>query len=283
MQKLLVLSNIILICIIAFLVLSPAEEEKTMGDVAQVASGNSIVQAFLKAYPDAGLQGYLVSKDSVEKNIEEIREDCGPDFEKKSYWRMEYMEPEENKTLKLWIDPETNNVACMVKNIVAQNVRIPFGMDGGEKEFEIRRGNKFEKKIHFFNINGDKDYYVKAEVLEKPPYLMEVHPPMHEYKAVGKEAIQMNLKISPSEVQIAEPDNYPDDVEYIELDEIDGVVKTRPLTVMIDTPQPMPLKEYPTETHNLVLNVSASYFQGSRAYFYENRILNYTIDVVRKK
>lgn len=282
-MRLLVWSNIIMLSVIVILSLFLSafyldwKEEKTM-NVLKVTTENPMARYFLDNYPNAKVQGYMISEEYVEKNIEEIRKDCGDEFEEQDYWKFQYIEQRENKSMSMWIAPKTGDVVCIIQEIFRPDVIIPFGIKQYREELTVKRGQGLKESINFFNVNGNQTYYIEVKVVEKPPWELKIEPPTRLYKPVEKEPVSMNVKMEPSKLELVKPEKYPSDVTYIELEDIDGFVKSKPVTISIlETPQPIPFREYEKEYYNLTLNVTSRYFFGRRSMLHESHIINYTV------
>ncbi len=243
--------------------------------VLEAANENPEAEYFLKAYPEAKIQGYIISKDKVEEEIEKIRKSCGESFEEKDYWKFEYSNRKDNKTLSVWIEPETGHVSCINMDKLVQDVRIPFGIKQGKEEVKIKRGRELNEKIYLYNVNGEDEYFVKLDVLEKPPWILEVNPPTRLYKPLNKDSIEMNVKLEPSEIKLFKQKD--EEYEYIEIKGIEGFVKSKPINLRMETPKPAPFKSYEEEKFNLKLNLTLSYFRGMRSFYHSSHLLNYTI------
>ncbi len=277
-MKKLVLTNIVMLVIIIFLSMSYFQpKESGIENILEIINENPSAKYFLRAYPEARVQGYVISKDIIEREIDEIRENCGPDFEEKAYWKFQYTEQKQNKTMTIWMDPQTRETICIVQELLNQDVVIPFGIKQTRKDLSVKKGQTLKENIYFYNINGNETYYVEIDVLEKPPWRIEVKPPVHLYKPMGKDPIEMNVKVEPSKLELVKPEKHPPDESYIEVDGIEGFVKSKPVELTFYTPRPAPFKEYEKEKFNLKLNITSSYFRGMRSFHYESQILNYTI------
>lgn len=277
MNKLLV-SNVIMFAIIIFLLSSNGPQERgAMEDMMGAVEQNPLAQQFLQKFPKARVQGYFLSEDAVEKDLEEIRENCGPDFEGQAYWKFQYTDLKENKSMTLWVDPDTKATACMVQKILNQDVAVPFGIKQNREEIKVKKGSEFGESLQFYTINSNMTYYIKVDILEKPPFRVEMEPMVQRYKPMGKDPIDMNVKIESSELKMAEPEKHPPDEKYIQIEGIDGYFMAKSVVFTFYSPDPKPFEEYPQEKYNLRLNVSASYYKGMRAYHYDSWLLNYTI------
>jgi hypothetical protein len=278
----LVLVNVAQLIIIIFLAMPYLQTEENVEKFNETV-GNSVLENFLSTHPDTSIQGYMISKNAVENQIDEIRKDCGEYFKVQDYWKFVYTEPKENKSMVVWRDPETKAISCVAQELVSQNLVVQLGVKQERKEIKVNRGETFEEVLHFFNINGDETYYVKIEVLEKPPWFMKVEPPAHMHKPLGKDPIEMNIKVEPSKLLLFKPEKHPPGEAYMEVEGINGLVKTKPVSFIFETPRPAPLKQYDRETFSLSLNITSSYYRGMRSYHYENHIINYTVVLKEKK
>lgn len=278
MNRLLIV-NVILVGIIIFLLLPYLETGKGE-NIANVINENPMAKQFLEEYPKAKVQGYLISRSAVEKEIEGIREDCGPDFEEQDYWKFQYTEQGENKTMVLWVDPETRETVCVIQNLLNNDVKIELGIEQFRKEIKVKKGQEFSETVCFYSVNGDYDYYVKVNVIESPDWRIDTKPMAHDYKPLGKDSVKMNVKVEPSELTMVEPEKHPPDESYIELEGLDGYVRCKPVSFTFYSPKPPAYKEYPSEKHQFSVNVTASYYRGMRNYYYDSWLLNYTIILV---
>ena len=274
----LVLTNVAMFVIIIFLSMSYFQpKESEMENILEIINENPSAEYFLRAYPEARVQGYVISKDVIERGIDEIREDCGSDFREQAYWKFQYTEQKQNKTMIIWMDPQTRETACIVQELLNQDVVIPFGIKQTRKDLSVKKGQMLKETVYFYNINGDETYYVKIDVLEKPTWRIEVKPPVHLYKPMGKDPIEMNVKVEPSKLELVIPEKHPPDVGYMEIEGIEGFVKSKSVELTFYTPRPVPFKEYEPEKFDLKLNITSTYFRGMRSFPYENQVLNYTI------
>ncbi|UCG95910.1 MAG: hypothetical protein JSV92_02615 [archaeon] len=278
MNKLLI-SNLVLIVIILFLLLSgfQTEEREGMENVLEVIDQNPMAQKFLQAYPRAKVQGYFISEGVIEKEIEEIRQDCGDGFEKQGYWKFQYTDVKENKSMTLWVDPETRETVCMVQEILNQDIVIPLGIKQNREELKVRKGSEFGEALYFYNINGNTTYYVKVDILERPSFRVEMEPMVQRYNPMDRDPVDMNVKVEPSELKMAEPEKHPPDEKYIQIEGIEGYVMAKSVGFRFYSPKPKPYEEYPQEKYNFRLNVSAIYYKGMRSYHYDSWLVNYTI------
>ena len=281
-MKFLVWSNIVMLIVIfilssfLFLFYLELKEEKTW-NVIEVGIKNPMAKYFLDTYPDAEIQGYIISKNTVEKEIENIRKECGQDFKEQKYWKFEYIEQKENKSMIIWLDPSTGDITCLTQEFLKSNLTIPFGIKQERKEITIKRGETLKEPIFFYNINGNEIYYIELSVVEKPPWKFEFEPPLHLYKPLDKDPINMSVKIEPSEPQLVKPTKYPEDVNYIEIEGIDGFVKSSPVNFILETPKPAFYTPYEKERFELKINATARYFLGRRSFYYDSQLINYTI------
>ncbi len=277
MAKLLLTINLILILVI--MVTAPMFFENIVESwsVVEVLEKNPEAEYFLNKYPRARIQGYILSKNKIEEQIEEIRKDCGPDFEEQIYWKFEYTERMENKSMTVWVDPTTRETVCIIQEMLSQDVEIPLGMKQDRKEISVRRGQAVSETLHFFNINGNQTYYIELKPVEKPPWELKIEPQARFYKPLEKDQVVMNVRVEPEELQLVKPDKYPGDISYIELEGIEGYVKSKPVTFTLETPDPAPFMEYEEERHRLAFNMTSYYYFGRRPLYYDSQFINYTI------
>ena len=275
-MKFLFWSNILLAAAVIFLALSLFNaNQKSAMDISIVGVENQMAKYFLERYPDAKIQGYMISKEFVKKEIEKLRKDCGPDFKEQDYWEFQYNAEKENKSMSIWIDPYTNKTVCVIQNIIKKDIFIPFGIKQERETITVRRGQAIKEPIYFYSVNGNKTYYVDIKVGKKPPWILNFDPPAHIYKPIGKDSIVMNTRVEPSELELFKPEKYPSDVSYIKLE--NGYVKASPVTFTMETPKPIPYKPYPEEEYELQFNVTVKYYGAVVHYVYKSFLLNYTI------
>lgn len=268
-----------LVAVIAFLLLSQPRIEP--GEHAEVAGQDLDFNYFMEYYPGSKVQGYFVSKEAVQKDIEGIREDCGPAFEEKDYWKFDYSGVRHNRSLTVWVDIETREMVCMVDNSMNADVRVPFGANQTGKEIRARSGDDIAENIVFYNINGDDTYYIKVSIMEKPDWEIRFDPPLQIYRAAEKDPVEMNIKMEPSDLFIVRPAKYPPTEDYVEMEGIEGIVRVKYVNMKIFKPE-LPKEVNESQTHRIVLNVTASYYRGMRVYEYGSKLLNYTV-VLEKK
>jgi len=82
-------------------------------DVTQIAKSLPEVDRFLADHPGAEIKAVLWPEAAVQESIDAIRTDCGGPVPVKSYFRVAVSEGATQ--LVLWLDPATNQPACVIK------------------------------------------------------------------------------------------------------------------------------------------------------------------------
>ena len=82
-------------------------------DVTQIAKSLPEVNKFLADHPGAEIKAVLWPEAAVQESIDAIRTDCGGPVPVKSYFRVAVSEGATQ--LVLWLDPATNQPACVIK------------------------------------------------------------------------------------------------------------------------------------------------------------------------
>ncbi len=264
-----------LVAIIVFLLISRPQEE-AMNGLPEEAKYKPDFNYFMEYYPSAKVQGYFVSKAAVERDIEEIREECGPAFEEKGYWKFDYSEIKQNNTMTIWVDKDNGEIVCMIEDLLNRDMKVPFGIKQIRKEIKVRDGSEIDESILFYNINGNDTCYIKVSFIEKPDWEIRLDPPLQLYRPAEKDPVEMNIKMEPSGLLIFKPERFPPNENYVEIEGIDGIVRIKPVAMKIYTPT-LPKNVTEPQKYSLVLNVTASYHRGMRLYEYGSEILNYTI------
>ena len=81
-------------------------------DVTALAQSLPQVKAFLENYPDAKILVALWGSATVEKNLESIRSECGPQFAAADYYKVTVSD--QSFSLVVWLDKTTQEVVCVV-------------------------------------------------------------------------------------------------------------------------------------------------------------------------
>jgi hypothetical protein len=71
------------------------------------------VQEFLKEHPDADLYINYRSEGYIRGTIDEISERCGPYFKITDYWFVVFEDPITQNNITVWLEKDTNQLACL--------------------------------------------------------------------------------------------------------------------------------------------------------------------------
>ena len=253
--------------------------ESNEKSILEISTNNPEAKYFLNAYPQAKIQGYILSRNYIKNKIDELREECGEDFKEQEYWKMEYTDQRTNKSLTLWIDPYTEKVVCIIEKILNQTTSIPFGIYIPREKIETKQGSSIKEKIYFYNLNGNDTYYISLKVVKKPPWDIEIDPPAHLYKPMNMPPVVINVKTEPTKLMIGKPDRYPEGVEYIKPDDLGGFVKSKFVEWALKTPERSPITPPITGKFDLVFNVTAKQFSNGQYKVFSSKLINYTIEL----
>jgi hypothetical protein len=84
------------------------------------------VQNFLSEHPDADLSVNYRSEGYIRGTINEISERCGPYFKIADHWQVVFRDPVTRENLTVWLEKDTNQLACLYgEGVGSQPVYIP--------------------------------------------------------------------------------------------------------------------------------------------------------------
>jgi len=124
-----------------------------------------------------------------------------------------------------------------------------FGSMQSSKYIFVEPGEKTVAKLYFFNIHGNRVTHIKLYAQDTPlGWEVEFRPARHieKFNVSGVMVNSSeNVYVSPSQPVHKRPESIEDGLEYIAMDNVDGLVPARVVEVIIQAPEDAPMgKEY---------------------------------------
>lgn len=85
------------------------------GNIKKIVEQTEVAKEFLDEYPNADISIVLLSRETVEERIDDIREDCDESMPVKEYWKVTFDDPDSGTNLVAYVDAKSQKLQCAYK------------------------------------------------------------------------------------------------------------------------------------------------------------------------
>ncbi len=159
-----------------------------------------------------------------------------------------------------------------------------FGTMQAEKAVNIEPGESHTAKIYVYNIYGNRITHVRFSVVEAPEgWDIELEPELHTVTTnISGElvTVEENLFAEPTSTVAQPPDLIPEGMEYLQAGDVEGLIPSKVLKVIITPPKSAPLGG----THKITVNAKATWLgQGGMVVLSQDRNFDFTVRTMQEK